>query len=85
MQSYMFYSFMPNHDCIYLPHVQTFVHLFYFLEHPGKNFDKRSCNAFMGFILLLKKPGLVVLPLYGNCARSVKTDACVDGSVETFA
>lgn len=44
-----------------------------------------SCYAFMEFILLLKKPGLVVLPLYDNCAQSVKTDACVDGSVETFA
>lgn len=26
-----------------------------------------------------------VLPLYGNCVQSVEIDACVDGSVKTFA
>lgn len=51
----MFYSFMPNHDFIYLPHVQTFVHLFYFLEHPGKNFDRRKLLRVYGIYLITEE------------------------------
>lgn len=43
-----------------------------------------SCYVFMGFILLLKKFGLVVFFLYGNCVWFVKMDVCVDGLVEIF-